>query len=134
VICTAGLALPLLTLGVLPVVWLLLISAFVAGLAIEQFAVAWETTMQEHVPGDRLARVYSYDMVGSFLAMPLGEVVAGPVAHAVGTRTALIGAAALIVAAVLGILASPDVRRLAHRPAVSPDTVADRTESVAYKP
>jgi MFS family permease len=45
-------------------------ARFVAGLGIEQFSVAWETSMQEHVPADKLARVYSYDMVGSFVAIP----------------------------------------------------------------
>ena len=40
--------------------------------------------MQEHVPADKLARVYSYDMVGSFVAIPVGQVAAGPIAEAVG--------------------------------------------------
>ena len=28
--------------------------------------------MQEHIPADKLARVYSYDMLGSFVAIPVG--------------------------------------------------------------
>jgi MFS family permease len=113
--CSGGLALPLLALGVAPVLGVLLPAAFVAGLAIEQFGVAWETTVQEHVPADRLARVYSYDMVGSFIAMPIGQVLAGPAAEAVGVRAALVGAAALMAVAVLGMLASRQVRGLEHR-------------------
>jgi hypothetical protein len=38
------------------------------GFALKQLSVAWDTTMQEHVPGEMLARVYSYDM----LALPQG--------------------------------------------------------------
>jgi hypothetical protein len=38
--------------------------------------------------------VYSYDMVGSFIAIPVGQIVAGPVADAVGVEPALVGAAA----------------------------------------
>jgi len=112
---TAFIALPVLTLGVFPHVGMLVVVGFVAGVGLEQFGVAWETTMQEHVPADKLARVYSYDMVGSFVAIPIGQVVAGPVAQAAGVRPALVGAAALIVLAVLGMLSSRDVRHLRHR-------------------
>ncbi|MFI7547692.1 hypothetical protein [Actinoplanes sp. NPDC049599] len=92
-----------------------------AGLGIEQFAVAWETSMQEHVPADKLARVYSYDMVGSFVAIPVGQVAAGPIAEAVGVEPTLIGAAVLIGLAVAGMLASREVRNLRHRLPTSPE-------------
>ena len=105
----------MLTLGVLPHLGLLLAAAFLAGLGIEQFAVAWETSMQEHVPADKLARVYSYDMVGSFVAIPVGQVAVGPIAQAVGVAPTLVGAAALTGLAVVGMLSSPDVRNLRHR-------------------
>jgi MFS family permease len=115
VICTAVLALPLLALGLAPRLWLLLASAFLAGVGVEQFGVAWETTMQEHVPADKLARVYSYDMVGSFVAIPLGQVTAGPLAEARGLTPTLLGAAVLVLLAVAGMLTSRDVRHLRHR-------------------
>jgi MFS family permease len=113
--CTALLALPMVVLGAAPLVIPLMTAAFVAGVGLEQFAVAWETTMQEHIPSDKLARVYSYDMVGSFIAMPVGEVVAGPVSRAVGIETTLLAAAALVVLSVVGMLSSRDVRTLEHR-------------------
>jgi MFS family permease len=84
-------ALPVLLLGVYPHLWALIAGALVAGLMLEQFGVAWETTMQEHVPADKLARVYSYDMVGSFVAIPIGEMAVGPIAHSIGVETTLIG-------------------------------------------
>lgn len=115
VLCTAFQVLPLLTLGVAPRLGLLLAAAFLAGFTIEQFIVAWETSMQEHIPADKLARVYSYDMVGSFVAIPVGQVAAGPIAEAVGVRPTLIGAAGLVGLAVLGMLASRDVRHLRHK-------------------
>jgi MFS family permease len=93
---------------------LLLPVSFLTGVAIEQFAVAWEVSVQEHIPPDRLARVYSFDALGSFVAIPLGQVAAGPIAAAVGPRTALLGAGALIVLAVLGMLTSRGVRTLVH--------------------
>lgn len=114
VFSTFFMALPVLILGLRPQFWLLIVGALVAGLMLEQFGIAWETTMQEHVPADKLARVYSYDMVGSFLAIPVGQVAVGPIAHAVGVETTLVGAAVLMTLAVVGMLSSRDVRTLPH--------------------
>jgi MFS family permease len=108
-------ALPALVLGVYPHLWALIAAALVAGLMLEQFGVAWETTMQEHVPADKLARVYSYDMVGSFVAIPIGEMTIGPIAHAIGVEPTLIGATVLMTGAVLFMLSSRDVRTLRHK-------------------
>lgn len=115
VVCTAVEAVPLFVLGIRPHLGLMLAAGFVAGLALEQFGIAWETTMQEHVPADKLARVYSYDMVGSFVAIPVGQILAGPVSEAAGLRATLIGAGVLILLAVAGMLASREVRHLPHK-------------------
>jgi MFS family permease len=112
---TAAMALPVLALGLSPHVGVLVVAGIISGLGLEQFGVAWETTMQEHIPADKLARVYSYDMLGSLLAVPLGQVLAGPAAQAFGAKAALVGAASLIVLAVLGMLSSRDVRHLPHK-------------------
>jgi predicted MFS family arabinose efflux permease len=113
--CTAALGLPLVVLGIAPRFAFLVGAAFIAGLGLEQFGVAWETTMQEHIPADKLARVYSYDMVGSFIAIPVGEILIGPIANLVGTEAALVGAGALVGVSVLLMLSSRDVRHLRHR-------------------
>lgn len=114
VACIAGELLLVLGLALSPRVAVLLVAAFLAGVAVEQFGIAWETSMQEHVPADKLARVYSYDMLGSFVAMPVGQVAAGPVALAIGTAPALLIGAGIMALAVGGMLASRDVRRLEH--------------------
>ena len=114
VVCCFGDVLLLGALGLTPHIGALLLCGFLAGFAIEQFAVAWETTMQEHVPADKLARVYSYDMLGSFVAIPLGQVVAGPLAERYGASATLVGAAVLCLLAVVGMLCSRDVRRIEH--------------------
>jgi len=107
-------ALPLLALGLHPVVPVLIGAAFLAGIALEQFGIAWDTTLQQHIPTDRLARVYSYDMLGSFLAIPAGQVAAGPLAAAFGLRTTLVGAAAVVLAATAAALTSTGLRRLTN--------------------
>jgi MFS family permease len=116
VVCMLGEALLLLALATEPRVAVLVPCAFACGLGIEQFNVAWDTSLQQHVPPEKLARVYSYDMLGSIVAVPLGQVVAGPVALAVGTRSALLGAAAIVAVAVVGMVASRDIRRLGSQP------------------
>jgi MFS family permease len=115
VVCCALEALPVIVLGVNPHLGVLLAAAFVAGLAVEQFGIAWETTMQEHVPQDKLARVYSYDMVGSWVAIPIGQIAVGPISEAIGVQRTMIGAGVLIVLATLGMLVSRDVRQLVHK-------------------
>ncbi|MBQ0894187.1 MFS transporter [Micromonospora sp. U56] len=116
----------LLGLALAPTIVVLLAAGLAVGIAVEQFAVAWDTSIAQHIPADRLARVYSYDMLGSWVAIPLGQVAVGPVAAAIGTRDTLLILATLVVLAVLGMLASRDVRRLQ---AVAPARAADRAQA-----
>ena len=67
------------------------------------------------IPSDKLSRVYSYDALGSFVFIPIGLALAGPIADLIGTRATLFGAAILVVAATLPVLAVRDVRTLARR-------------------
>lgn len=105
-------AVPLTLLGLAPWAPLLGGAMFVGGIAIEQFGVAWDVSLQQNVPPDRLARVYSYDMVGSFVAIPVGEVAVGPVAQVVGVGPALVGCGVLVLLATGAALLSGSVRAL----------------------
>ncbi|HVK26392.1 MAG TPA: MFS transporter [Actinokineospora sp.] len=111
-------AVPLLMLAHAPAVVPLLVVMFIGGMAIEQFGIAWDMSLQENVPQDRLARVYSYDAVGSFIAIPVGEMVAGPLAKTFGVAATLTGAAALVLVAVAAAVCSPSVRSLVRQPEV----------------
>jgi predicted MFS family arabinose efflux permease len=112
VICMLGEIPLLLAMADQPALIALMPAALIAGVAFEQFGIAWESTMQRYIPGEMLARVYSYDALGSFIAIPLGQTLAGPAALAWGTRNTLLIAAALNLIAVLIMLASRDVRTL----------------------
>ncbi|MFE3265692.1 MFS transporter [Streptomyces sp. NPDC059215] len=112
-------ALPLVVLAQGGGALLLGAAMFANGVALEQFGVAWDVSLQENIPADRLARVYSYDALGSFVALPVGEMAAGPVAAHAGTGGALLGGAALVVCATAAALCSTQVRSLTaapHRP------------------
>jgi MFS family permease len=90
-------------------------TAFTAGLCIEVFGVLWQTTMQQEIPGEKLARLSSYDAVGSFALMPLGYVIIGPLADAIGTRATFLATAAIIIIATALVFLSRDVRTLERR-------------------
>jgi MFS family permease len=112
--CAAMIALPpvlvLLALGApLP---LILLAALVMGLGVELFGVYWDTSLQQHVPEHALSRVSSYDALGSFIFIPLGQIAAGPIAEAIGVDETLYLAAAVVTLAVLAMVATPDIRRL----------------------
>ncbi len=115
-------AIPLLTLAHAPELIPLLAAYFLAGITIEQFSVAWDVSVQENIPPDRLARVYSYDVLGTFIAIPLGQIAVGPLSAEFGSATTLTGLAALVVLATAGALLVPSVRTLTRHQAGSQPT------------
>jgi MFS family permease len=90
-------------------------AAALAGVGVEVFGILWDTTIQQEIPQEKLSRVSSYDALGSYVLIPLGLAVAGPVAVAVGTRATILGAAALSLAATLAVLLVRDVRTIRRR-------------------
>ena len=115
-------AAPIIVLGAYPHVWLLVICSFAAGAGIEVFSMGWSLAMQEHVPPEMLSRAYSYDALGSFVAIPVGELAYGPLGTAFGYRDVLVVSG--IAFAVLSLLtfASSSVRNLRRAPAAEPVT------------
>lgn len=97
----------------LPVV---LLAAFVHGLGLEIFSVAWDLAIQQDVPPERLARVFALDQVGSFVMRPVGLVLVGPVAGVVGERAWLVVVAVVIAASCVLALVPASVRRLERSP------------------
>jgi len=92
--------------------WVILLGAGLHGLGLEIFDQNWELSIVQNVPADKLARVFSFDVVGSFVARPLGLALTGPIATAVGYDTWLIVVAAVMGGSSLLALSSSDVRRL----------------------
>jgi MFS family permease len=93
--------------------------AVIDGSSGTMFNTFWFTAVQSDVPAGELARVMSWDYFGSVAILPLGQVLSGPVAAALGTSTTLYGAAVL-TAMLFGLgLAVPAVRNFSP-PAVAP--------------
>jgi MFS family permease len=98
--------------------------ALVAGIGLEVFGVMWDTSLQQEVPQDRLSRVYSYDALGSFVFIPIGLAIVGPVAEVLGTSETLWLAFGNNTVVTVAVLAVPDVRRLRRRPLSQADQPA----------
>ncbi len=105
-------AIPLLCLASLRTTAVIAAAFLVVGVGLELFNTSWATALQEHVPLEKLSRVSSYDALGSFVFIPLGLSIAGPVADAIGLTHALWLAAAVDAGAILCALAVRDVREL----------------------
>jgi MFS family permease len=95
----AAIALTPLALALVLPLPVICLCAFALGTLIEVMMVQWTVQMATRIPSDKLARVSSYDALGSMSAMPLGALLAGPLAAAIGVSTTQFAAAAVIVVA-----------------------------------
>ena len=109
-------AVPLLMLGLDPVLAPLVVGMFLAGAGLEVFELGWSLAMQENVPEEMLSRAYSYDALGSLVAMPAGQLLAGPLGEWFGLGPVLAASGLLYAGLCLLTLASPAVRNLERRP------------------
>jgi MFS family permease len=112
------LGLPIFVLGWSPQVGLLLICTFAAGAGTEVFSMGWNLAMQENVPEGMLSRAYSYDALGSFVAMPLGQLAFGPLGARYGDQAVLMASGIAYFVICLLVLSSRSVRTMRR---LSPD-------------
>ncbi len=124
---------PPILLGLVAPLWAVTVSMFVLGVTFELFGVLWMTTMQDEVPPEALARVASYDALGSLLLGPVGLMLAGPAILGFGLHQSLIGAGAISIVVTALALLSPEVRNLRSKSSRLPDLgeVAIDTESAS---
>jgi hypothetical protein len=113
-LAVATIAAPILVLGLDPEVVPLAVLSFLGGCGMELFGIGWQTALQEHVPERLLSRVSSYDALGSFVAVPAGAVVFGPLAGAFGAEPVLVVSGLVFAAVALSTLASSSVHDLGH--------------------
>src|SRR5271169_6261394 len=96
------------------------VASFGLGVFVEMMMVVWTVTMARNIPSDKLARVSSYDVLGSVMAMPAGALIAGPLATAIGiSRAQYAAAAAIIVASALALIPR-DIRAIRSGDALIP--------------
>lgn len=92
--------------------WISLLSAFFAGIAIDIFMVIWNTSLQTHIPEESYSRVVAYDALGSYGLSPLGIAAAGPLAQLLGVSTMIYITGSIALVAALASLCVKSVRDL----------------------
>jgi MFS family permease len=97
-----------------------LVGAVIGWAGLIFFDVAWETAIQDQVPRSALGRVASWDTLTSFLAMPIGNALAGPLAGRFGVNPVLTVCSAILLASAASQLLIPGARRLTRAAAAPP--------------
>jgi predicted MFS family arabinose efflux permease len=99
-----------LALGlVLPLAVVCVVSLSLGAL-MEVMMVQWTVALATRIAPGMLARVASYDALGSMAAMPLGALIAGPVAASIGVSSTQFAAAALMIGVSALTLIPRDIR------------------------
>lgn len=94
--------LPMVALGLKLGLPALMVAAMVAGIGSTMSSIAWNTSLQQGVPKDKMSRVMAFDDFGSFVGIPVGLVLAMPVADQWGLTTVeTIGGLVWMILAVL---------------------------------
>jgi MFS family permease len=109
--CLAAVPLALQPLGLAlqPPVAVLVAIWVVSGVGLAIHLALWFTVFQQHVPEESRSRVSSYDALGSFVLLPLGSAIAGPVSVLIGIPATLLGTFAIELASFAAIIAQPSV-------------------------
>ncbi|MEV5968310.1 MFS transporter [Kribbella sp. NPDC051952] len=102
----------MVALALAPNTILIAAMSFLVGISYEIFGIGWETALGQHIPIDKLSRVSSYDMLGSIVAVPIGQLSVGAAAAAAGITAVELYGAALYVAIALATLLVPSVWQL----------------------
>jgi len=84
-------------------------AAFLGGFGIAVHLTLWFTVFQQQIPERAQSRVASYDTLGSFVLIPVGTALVGPVAAAIGITETLWICLIVMWASWVAILALPSV-------------------------
>lgn len=113
----ASSALPLLVLGLFAREIPLVLAFFVAGCGSAVINLSWSMTVQEKIPENMLSRIMAIDGFFSFVAMPLGELLAGPTAAHFGAQHVAVAAGVLCIVTCGVAVTCPVLRRVTLRAA-----------------
>ena len=80
-------------------------ATVLGGVGVALFDIWWMTALAERIPPGSLSRVTSYDWMVSYALLPLGYLLAGPLASKLGAVEVLLGGSILaFLAFALGLL------------------------------
>jgi MFS family permease len=105
-------AVPMLVLGTAVSTAALAGAFFVAGVGLAVLSLAWSLTVQEKVPEEMLSRIMAIDGFFSFVAMPIGQLLVGPLVLLSSIRTVELGSVVLALVVTAVALATPAIANL----------------------
>lgn len=92
--------------------WGIGLLELLTGVCVTGMFTLWETSLGEHIPPRALSRVSSYDYLASTGMIPLGNVLVGLSAAALGVYPTLLAMTVIGIAAALVVVSIPAVRHL----------------------
>ena len=123
-VSTTLLAVPIASLAE-PLAWEAIAVAWGFGMGSVALANTWwETTLQRDIPEHVYSRVRSYDILVSFVFMPIGMIAFGPLAGWIGLEHTLLVAAAVAAVTNLAVAFTPAVRSVTRVPETRAATMA----------
>lgn len=115
-------AIPMFLMGI-EAPWVILAGAtLIPGAATAIYYVLWTTALQDTFAPEVLVRVNSWNIIASYVLMPITVLTAGPLVKGIGPLATVLGAAALTIVAVTSSLF---VLKSATRPSAASKTVED---------
>lgn len=110
----ASLFVPLEVIALVPPfpLWLIILTSFLASTIIVIKGVFFATLLQQHIPSEVISRVDSIESLATFLFMPLGFVLVGPLSKQIGIETTLLMVAMISVLGNIAALMFPSIRSL----------------------
>lgn len=98
--------------------WGIGLLELLTGVCVTGMFTLWETSLGEHIPPRALSRVSSYDYLASTGMIPLGNVLVGLSAAALGVYPTLLAMTVIGIAAALVVVSIPAVRHLPRATAI----------------
>ncbi len=95
-----------------PEPWLVVVAFALGGFSIEVFFVHWISAIQRTFSGDLLGKVFALDQLAAYAMLPVGLLLAGPLAATFGVVPTLSAGAGLVLASTVLCLLVPGVVRL----------------------
>jgi hypothetical protein len=113
------------------------VLVFGTGIGFSLLMVWWESALAHHIPPHALSRVSAWDWMGSLALLPVGYLIAGPLAAALGAR-AVLGWGSAIGLVVLGLALVPkatrELRELPEEIEPEPRARPERTPPLIARP
>jgi MFS family permease len=92
--------------------YILVIAALFNGAALEIVGLVWMNLLQELVPPEKMGRVSSVDMLGSFVLLPVGFALTGWLVDEIGVTTVFLASGILTAMLCFLPLLHPAIRKL----------------------